>query len=290
MNITKIIVCATSFASVGFAGDSFFEGKENRVSGAVQVVKRGRPAGGYMSVNKSMPVDLQVLGDLTNKGGIRPVRERKPNPKFRNEGLYVQPEKVKTAVESKATAAVIDTRTIAKAKRPVKRSKSPTQSATAFDVLSDNSSGHTTPVEDSASSRTSSFDFSGASSPVNDDFALLSFDEAGVPRTDYVGLGFTFGEKEGEIDVLSSPVVKNAAAAPRTPVVTEEDWQETLCLAGQDVTPFEMGGSYKGWIYKKFDSATHDFDFVDPLSPLGQEEFDKLVAEMSADNTLFRRA
>ena len=289
MNIIKIIACSVSVASVGFATDSLFDGKENPNRGsvgfAVKPVKRERPAGGDVSASKFMLGVDRVLVDVTNTVGTRPVRDRKPNTKFmQDDHLDGQSD------NSKATAEVLKNRIIAKAKRKKSSRKSP---AAVVYVLSDSdNSGHTTPVEEFVGSRTSSFDSSGVSSPVlgsNDDVVEGDVDALNQSFGD--DFGFNFAEEvESAVSLLVSPAAATApvAVAPQTPEATELDWRLARSALGKDATPFEMGGSYKGQIYTPFDLNTYtDLLAKDPLSPIGQAEFEKLIAGMCSEKIIF---
>ncbi len=309
MNISKIIVCAVSFASVGFAVENDYT--ENRSVGSrgsvVKPVKRAIPKGGDVSANKSKPgVDRQALVDVTN--GQK--RISKPNPRYLNSSTeQVLDSSTEKVVKKKAVAG----RKKVKAKRPANSAKraSPTQSAAVFTILSDDSSsGHTTPAEGSMGSRTASFDSSRASSPVlggddvadGDDALNTSFGSMGLQedKEAYKALegdswfGSDFDEDDARVNVLlASPVATRqilsaAVIVPKTP--TEEDWRYVLGLAAQDATPFELGGTYKGDIYTPFDPDTYAdplFSVIDPLSPIGQAEFDSLVEEMYPERFIF---
>lgn len=276
MNITKIIACAVSVSSVGFATDSLFGGKENANIGSVGfAVKRERPAGGDVSASKFVPGVDRVLGDVTNTVGTRPVRDRKPNTKF------VQDDRLDGLSDSsKATAEVLKNRAIVKAKRPKSSRKSP---AAVVYVLSDSdNSGHTTPVEESVGSRTSSFDLLGASSPV-----LVNEDSIAEMDRFFGGdFGFDFAEEsESAVSLLSSPAAAAApvAVAPQTPDATELDWRLALSALAKDATPFERGGSYKGQIYTPFNpSAYADLLLgVSPQTPVSAVKFEELVERIS---------
>jgi hypothetical protein len=288
MNISKIIVCAVSFASVGFAGDNLVDQENSHVgntSSIIKPIKRGRPAGSAVSTSKSKPGVTRVLEEITNTVGARPVRAIKPNSK------YV------------VSAEVSKTRKIVKAKRPANK-KSP---KTIVTVLSDDS-GRTTPVEESIGSRTASFDSSSGVPSLalgndvvdgDDDALNTSFTSMGLHGEDEedcapegnscFDLCYTSDEDVSPVsDLLASPK-KTAAVlvvgdvAPQTPVVTDEDWQRTYSALKQNATPFELGGSYKGEIYTDFDPNTYTGWLAkDPLSPIGQAEFEKLIAEMSS--------
>lgn len=252
MNITRIIICAVSVSSVGFATDSLFDGKENANIGSVGfAVKRERPAGGDVSASKSVPGVGRVLGDVTNTVGARPVRDRKPKLKFaQDDRLDGQSD------NSKARAEVLKNRTIAKAKRPKSSRKSP---AAVVYVLSDSdNSGHTTPVEESVGSRTSSFDLLGASSP-----ALVNEDSITEMDRSFGGdFGFDFAE-EAESAVSS-------LASPRTPDATELDWRLALSALAKDATPFVDGGSGP-MIYSPFNLSAYSDPLFDAMMAEGAE-------------------
>lgn len=251
MKINKLIVCVASFASVGFASDGLFDGQENRENCKIgnvgsKPVKRERPAGGSVSMSKSIPgVDRPALADVTSI--VDGPRHRKPNSFINSDHIDGLPAK------PKATSDVLSTRKKVKAKRA---------GATVLVVHSDNSSGHTTLEKDSVSSRASSFDSSGASSPIltNDDFGF--------------GFDFDLDLDNSEDRILASPVV------------TTPYWNTTHSALTQKETPFELGGSYKGDECSPFYlAASVDLLSLSPLSPVGSrnDEFARLVEEMSSN-------
>lgn len=153
MNITKIILCVISVASVGFAGDSVFY-KENisaKNMHGLKPVKRGRPAAlvvadSVVSVRKSKPSsDRSALVDVTNTLVERSVRDKKPN------SLFAQSDRIDGKPEKTKTQPVVK-RTKIKAKHLNKKAK---QNAAGFA----NDSDHTTSEEGSLTgSRKVSFD------------------------------------------------------------------------------------------------------------------------------------
>lgn len=117
MNITRIIICAVSVSSVGFATGSLFD-KENKgiASAGLELAesnnskKRGRPAGDYAPTTKTVK-SKRVAGpglvDVTNI--IEGSRKRKPNSRFeQDDHLDGRPDSSKRPRKIKIESAAIE--------------------------------------------------------------------------------------------------------------------------------------------------------------------------------------